>query len=134
MGPPRPCQPMQSQPLGIEPRSHGFAVVRCDVRPAKLTASQLLVRSWQWQQQHHAKGKEKVQSLSRVQLFATLWTTAQQAPPSMGFSRQECWSGLPFPSHAKEHWLERRHFRRLSRPAESEFQQEPQEIRVHITI
>ena len=37
-------------------------------------------------------------SLSHVQLFATPWTIAYQAPPSMGFSRQECWSGLPFPS------------------------------------
>ena len=36
--------------------------------------------------------------LSRVQLFATLWTVAHQPPPSMGFSRQEYWSGLPFPS------------------------------------
>ena len=36
--------------------------------------------------------------LSRVQLFATLWTVAPQAPLSMGFSRQEYWSGLPFPS------------------------------------
>ena len=42
--------------------------------------------------------KLKVKSLSRVQLFATPWTVAYQAPPSMGFSRQECWSGLPFPS------------------------------------
>ena len=44
------------------------------------------------------KVKLKVKSLNRVQLFATLWTIAQQAPPSMGFSRQEYWSGLPFPS------------------------------------
>ena len=36
--------------------------------------------------------------LSRVQLFETLLTVARQAPPSMGFSRQEYWSGLPFPS------------------------------------
>ena len=42
--------------------------------------------------------KVKVKSLSRVQLFGTPWTVAYQAPPSMGFSRQECWSGLPFPS------------------------------------
>ena len=42
--------------------------------------------------------KVKVKSLSRVQLFATPWTVAYQAPPSMGFSRQECWSGLSFPS------------------------------------
>ena len=40
----------------------------------------------------------KVKSLSRVRLFATPWAVAYQAPPSMGFSRQECWSGLPFPS------------------------------------
>ena len=37
-------------------------------------------------------------SLSRVQFFTTPWTIAYQAPPSMGFSRQEYWSGLPFPS------------------------------------
>ena len=35
---------------------------------------------------------------SRVRLFATLWTMAHQAPLSMEFSRQEYWSGLPFPS------------------------------------
>ena len=44
------------------------------------------------------KSKVKVKSLSRVRLFATPWTIAHQAPPSMGFSRQEYWSGLPFPS------------------------------------
>ena len=37
-------------------------------------------------------------SLSCVRLFATPWTVAYQAPPSMGFSRQEYWRGLPFPS------------------------------------
>ena len=42
--------------------------------------------------------KAKVKSLSRVRLFATSWTVAYQAPPSVGFSRQEYWSGLPFPS------------------------------------
>ena len=42
--------------------------------------------------------KVKVNSLSSVQLFATPWTVAHQAPLSMGFSRQEYWSGLPFPS------------------------------------
>ena len=40
----------------------------------------------------------KVKSLSHVQLFATPWTVAYQAPQSMEFSRQEYWSGLPFPS------------------------------------
>ena len=42
--------------------------------------------------------KIKVKSLSRVRLFVTLWIVASQAPLSMGFSRQEYWSGLPFPS------------------------------------
>ena len=40
----------------------------------------------------------KVKSLSRVRLFPIPWTVAYQAPPSMGFSRQEYWSGLPFSS------------------------------------
>ena len=39
-----------------------------------------------------------VKSLSRVRLFATPWAVAYQAPLSMGFSRQQSWSGLPFPS------------------------------------
>ena len=42
--------------------------------------------AWKW--------KVKVKSLSRVQLLATTWTAAYQAPPSMGFSRQEYWSGV----------------------------------------
>ena len=46
--------------------------------------------AWKWK----VKGK----SLSRVQLLATPWTAAQQAPLSMGFSRQEYWSGVPLPS------------------------------------
>ena len=44
------------------------------------------------------KRKVKVKSLSRVQLLATPWAAAYQAPPSMGFSRQEYWSGVPLPS------------------------------------
>ena len=44
--------------------------------------------AWKW--------KVKVKSLSRVRLFATPWTAAYQAPPSMGFSKQEHWSGVPF--------------------------------------
>ena len=46
--------------------------------------------AWKW--------KVKVKSLSRVQLLATPWTAAHQAPPSMGFSRREYWSGVPLPS------------------------------------
>ena len=45
-------------------------------------------------------GKQKVKEklLSHVRLFATPWTAAYQAPPSMGFSKQEYWSGVPLPS------------------------------------
>ena len=46
--------------------------------------------AWKW--------KVKVKSLSCVRLLATPWTAAHQAPPSMGFSRQEYWSGVPLPS------------------------------------
>ena len=46
--------------------------------------------AWKW--------KVKVKLLGRVQLFVIPWTAAYQAPPSMGFSRQEYWSGLPLPS------------------------------------
>ena len=46
--------------------------------------------AWKW--------KVKVKSLSRVRLFSTPWTAAYQAPRSMGFSRQEYWSGVPLPS------------------------------------
>ena len=46
--------------------------------------------AWKW--------KVKVKSLSRVRLLATPWTAAYQAPPSMGFSRQKYWSGVPLPS------------------------------------
>ena len=44
----------------------------------------------------------EVKSLSRVQLSATPWTSTHQAPPSLGFSRQEHWIGLPFPSPMRE--------------------------------
>ena len=46
--------------------------------------------AWKW--------KVKMKSLSRVQLSVTPWTAAHQAPPSMGLSRQEYWSGVPLPS------------------------------------
>ena len=46
--------------------------------------------AWKW--------KVKVKSLSPVRLLATPWTASHQAPPSMGFSRQEYWSGVPLPS------------------------------------
>ena len=49
-----------------------------------------------------SKVKLKVKLLSRVRLFATPWTIAKQVPLSMGFSRQEHWRGLQFPSPMQE--------------------------------
>ena len=46
--------------------------------------------AWEW--------KVKVKSFSHVRLFVTPWTVAYQSPPSMGFTRQEYWSGMPLPS------------------------------------
>ena len=55
--------------------------------------------AWKW--------KVKVKSLSCVRLFGTPWTAAYQAPLSMGFSRQEYWSGVPLPSPAMwETWVQ----------------------------
>ena len=78
--------------------------------------------AWKW--------KVKVKSLSRTRLLATPWTAAHQAPPSMGFSRQECWSGVPSPSPSEMlgacwHYLEEKrvlfwsfHRKFLNMPAE----------------
>ena len=52
--------------------------------------------AWKW--------KVKVKSLSHIWLLATPWTAAYQAPLSMGFSRQEYWSGLPLPSPWRTVW------------------------------
>ena len=51
-----------------------------------------LSNEWKW--------KVKMKSLSHARLFATPWTAAYQAPPSMGFSRQKYWSGVPLPSES----------------------------------
>ena len=67
----------------------------CDPIPGILQARTLewvaisFSNAWKW--------KVKVKSLSHVRLFVTPWTAAYQAPPSMGFSKQELWSGLPLP-------------------------------------
>ena len=68
----------------------------CDPIPGMLQA-----RTLEWVAvsfSNAGKWKEKVESLSHVRLFETPWTAAHQAPPSMGFSRQEYWSGVPLPS------------------------------------
>ena len=75
------------------------------VTPGDLATSVSKPVAWQpedapilgWRQAQKSTRK-KVKSLSHVWLFETPWTVACQAPPSKGFSRQEYWSGLPFPS------------------------------------
>ena len=74
------CDPIDSSPPGSP--NPGILQARTLERIAISFSN-----AWKW--------KVKVKSLSRVRLLATLWTAAYQAPLSMGFSRQEHWSGLP---------------------------------------
>ena len=78
-----PCDPIDGSPPGST--VHGIFQARTRVWVAISSFN-----AWKW--------KVKVKSLSRVQLLATPWTAAYQAPPSMGFFRQEYWSGVPLPS------------------------------------
>ena len=77
------CDPTDSSPPGsaipgiLQARTLEWAAISFSI-------------AWKW--------KVKVKSLSHVWPFRTPWTAAHQAPPSMGFSRQEYWSGLPLPS------------------------------------
>ena len=77
------CDPIDSSPIGSPV-------------PGILQAGTLewvaisFSNAWKW--------KVKVTSLSCTRLLATAWTTAHQAPPSMGYARQEYWSGVPLPS------------------------------------
>ena len=82
----------------------------CDPRDGSPTGSSapgiLQVRTLEWVAISFSnawKWKVKVKSLCPVQLLATPWTATFQAPPSMGFSRQEYWSGLPLPSPGDKH-------------------------------
>ena len=93
MGGPAAAKSPQSRPTLCDPTDGsppGFPV------PGILQARTLewiaisFSNAWKW--------KVKVKSLSRVWLLVTPWTAAHQAPPSMGFSRQEYWSGVPLPS------------------------------------
>ena len=86
---------------------HGIFDLCCDVQTLRCSMWDLV--PWPrikprppalkaWSLSHWTTGKVKVKSLSHVQLFATPWTAAYQATPSMAFSRQEYQSGLLFPS------------------------------------
>ena len=79
----------------------GFFTVWATREDCQITARILIQESLvSWGQSSRWNGfvVGVVQSLSHVWLFATSWTVAHQSPPSMGFYRQEYWSGLPFPS------------------------------------
>ena len=72
-----------------------------DSPPGSSVHGILQARTLEWVASSSSKAgkwKVKVKSLSCVQLLATPWTAAYQGPPSMGFSRQEYWSGVPLPS------------------------------------
>ena len=77
------CDPIDGSPLGSP--VPGFLQART-LEWVAISFS----NAWKW--------KGKVKSLNRVRLFATPWNAAHQAPPSMGFSRQEYWGGVPSPS------------------------------------
>ena len=85
--------------------THFSSVRLCDPKDGSLPGSPipgiLQARTLEWVAISFSnawKWKVKVKLLSRVLLLATPWTTAHHAPPSMGFSRQEYWSGVPLPS------------------------------------
>ena len=77
------CNPIDGSPPGspvpgiLQARTLEWVAISCS-------------NAWKWE--------VKVKSLSCVRLFVTPWTAAYQAPPSMGFSRQEYWTGVPSPS------------------------------------
>ena len=82
------CDPIDGSPTG----SHVPGILQA--RTPEWAAISLS-NEWKW--------KVEVKSLSRVRPSATPWTAALQAPPSMGFSRQEYWSGVPLPSPFSNH-------------------------------
>ena len=102
-----PCFPMSSYVKSLQLLLTHFSRVRlCATpidgsRPGSPVPGSLQARTLEWVAISFSNAwewKVKVKSLSRVRLFATPWTAAHQAPPSMGFSRQEYWSGVPLPS------------------------------------
>ena len=109
--------------LGLQLPNTGILVARleflwhlhiaCTIYPVKMTyiyiyrerereSERASAHAYTWVYTHAAL----VYSLSSVSLFATPWAVARQASPSMGFSRQESWNGLPFPSPIHKHTVE----------------------------
>ena len=106
------CDPMEGSPQG----SPGPGILQA--RTLEWVAISFS-NAWKW--------KVKVKSLSRVRPSATPWTAAFQAPLSMGFSRQEYWSGVPLPSPRKTpQWVEKasliRSFPKATETSENQIQ------------
>ena len=80
----QPCPTLCDPIDGSPPGSHSWDSPGKNMERVAIS----FFSTWKW----------KAKLLSRVRLFATPWTVAYQAPPSMGFPRQEYWSGLPLPS------------------------------------
>ena len=92
---PTPCSPIDSSP------------------PGSPISGILQARTLEWVSisfSNACKWKVKVKSLSCVRLLVTPWTATYQAPPSMGFSRQEYWSGVPLPSLFILCWLWKKNY------------------------
>ena len=103
------CKETESQgnrlPAAAAAKSLQLCLTLCDPRdgspPGSTVPGILQARTLEWVAisfSNASKWKVKVKSLSHVRLLVTPWTAAYQAPPSMGFSRQEYWSWVPLPS------------------------------------
>ena len=98
------CSEMRTRHVHIQISQSGF--FNCEPTgssdrfylKSKHTQKSLFPRSFQSPWENSSCALDSAQSLNHVRLFATPWTVAHQAPLSMGFSRQEYWSGLPFPT------------------------------------
>ena len=89
------CDPIDSSPPGFPVPG----ILQATMEWVAISSS----NAWKW--------NVKVKSLSRVRILATPWTAAHQAPLSMGFSRQEYWSGVPLPSPLLSYrWIQIRGF------------------------
>ena len=103
--------PQNAAAAAAAAKSLQLCLILCDpidsTPPGSLVPGILQARTLEWDAfsfSNAGKWKVKVKSLSRVRLL-TPWTAAYQASPSMGFSRQEYWSGLPLPSLLKMLWF-----------------------------
>ena len=91
---------MATSKMGVGEQSRGIFIAWSTGTSDYFLSTRIvsIVKKKMWLVQKGNQEKVKVKLLSRIQLFATPWIVAHQAPPSMGISRQEYWSGLPFPS------------------------------------